>query len=138
MASIYDLTYPGTTGNGGLGFSLPSISSSNSSSDYLSSLSKLGGNGNGIPGFELGWNADTMKMGLGGLQALGSLYASLSALGLAKDQFNFTKDATNTNLNNSIKSYNTSLEDRATSRAVQNGTSAADLAAYLEKNRLTR
>lgn len=100
----------------------------------MSGLPALAGAG----GSGFGWNMDTAKLGLGGLQTLGNLYASLSALGLAKDQFKYTKGVTDTNLNNSIQSYNTTLEDRATSRAAQNGTSSADLAAYLDKNRLTR
>lgn len=86
----------------------------------------------------LGANLGTAQLGLQGLSALSSLIGSNKAYGLAKDQFNFTKDVTNTNLNNSIKSYNTSLTDRATSRAFVQGDSDAVRDSYIDRNRLTR
>ena len=60
----------------------------------------------------LGWNADTLKMGLSGLNTLGNLWGAWQSNKLARDQLNFTKDVTNTNLNNSIKSYNDQISDR--------------------------
>lgn len=83
----------------------------------------------------------TLKNGqslLGGISALSGIINSSKAAGLAKDQFKFTKDVTNTNLNNSIKSYNTALADRATSRAFTQNQDQSVADAYIEKNRLTR
>lgn len=86
----------------------------------------------------LGWNANTLKLGLSGLNTLGNLWGAWQSNKLARDQLNFTKDVTNTNLNNSIQSYNTSLEDRARARAAMEGQSNAEAQAYIDKNRLTR
>lgn len=77
-------------------------------------------------------------MGLGGLNALGNIYGALQANKLAKNQFSFAKDVTNTNLNNQIKSYNTALEDRARSRAVAENRDQSTADAYIAANRLTR
>ena len=45
---------------------------------------------------------------------------------------------TNTNLNNSIQSYNTSLEDRARARGVMEGQSDEQVQSYIDKNKLSR
>lgn len=86
----------------------------------------------------LGWNADTFKMGLSGLNTLGNLWGAWQSNKLARDQLNFTKNVTNTNLNNSIQSYNTSLEDRARARAAMEGQTDAQAQTYIDKNRLSR
>ena len=86
----------------------------------------------------IGMNIGTGQMALSGLSSLGSLYGSLQSNKLAKEQFKFTKDFANTNLNNQIKSYNTTLSDRIRSRSVMEGTDSAAAEAYLDKNRLTR
>ena len=85
-----------------------------------------------------GLNVPTFQLALGGLNALGNLWGSVRASKLAKDQFNFTKDFANTNLNNQIQSYNTALEDRARSRAVAENRSPESAQAYIDQNRLTR
>lgn len=87
---------------------------------------------------KLGFNVPTFQLGLGTLGTLGNLYGAFQANRLAKDQLNFTKDVTNTNLNNQVKSYNTALEDRARSRAVAENRSQASADKYIEENRLTR
>lgn len=86
----------------------------------------------------LGMNMGTAQLALGGLSALGSIFGASQASKLAKDQFKFTKDVTNTNLNNQIKSYNTALEDRITARAAMQGNDASYVSDYLAKNRLSR
>ncbi len=86
----------------------------------------------------LGFNMPTGQLALQGLGSLGSLWGAYQANSLAKDQFNFTKQVANTNLNNSIQSYNTALEDRLRARGITEGTSSADVAAQIERNRLTR
>lgn len=89
-------------------------------------------------GSGLGLNIGTGQLALGGLGAIASLWGGMQANKLANDQFKFTKQTTNTNLNNQIKSYNTSLEDRINSRAAVNGNDQAYVNDYLSKNRLTR
>lgn len=103
-----------------------------------------GSNGGGITpptgglGTGLGMNIGTGQLALGGLGALTSVWGGMQANKLANDQFKFTKQTTNTNLNNQIKSYNTSLEDRITSRAAVQGNDQAYVNDYLNKNKLSR
>lgn len=83
----------------------------------------------------------TLKNGqaaLGGLSAISGILNSTKANQLAKDQFKFTKDVTNTNLNNQIKSYNTALGDRANARAFTQNQDQSVADAYYDKNRLNR
>jgi hypothetical protein len=86
----------------------------------------------------LGMNVPTFQLGLGALGSLANIYGGFQANKLAKDQLSFTKDITNTNLNNQVKSYNTALEDRARSRAVAEGRDQSSADAYIEKNKLSR
>ncbi len=86
----------------------------------------------------LGMNVPTVQLGLGALGSLANIYGGFQANKLAKDQLSFTKDITNTNLNNQVKSYNTALEDRARSRAVAENRDQASADAYIEKNKLSR
>lgn len=86
----------------------------------------------------LGFNMPTLQMGISGLQTLGGLYNAFQGNRLARDQLNFTRDFANTNMNNSIKTYNTQLEGRARARAVMEGQSDADRDRYIAENRLSR
>ena len=88
------------------------------------------------PGFNLG----TMNMGVNALAAIGGLYNAFQSNKLAKEQFAFTKEVTNTNLNNQIKTYNSTLEDRALARGRLNGDTdpSAYAAAYTDKNKISR
>lgn len=86
----------------------------------------------------LGFNMGTAGLALGGLQSLNGLIQGNKAFNLAKDQFKYQKQVTDTNLNNSIKSYNTTLEDRLTARGVAQGDDSATVQANIERNRLTR
>lgn len=81
---------------------------------------------------------DKANLALGGLQTIGNLWAAFQAQKLAKKQFRFTKDITETNLANQIKSYNTTLQDRARSRAAVEGQSAAQMQSYIDANSLSR
>lgn len=97
--------------------------------------------GGAIPsaaGFQFGMNAPTLQMGMSGLNSLANIWGAWQANKLAKDQLNFTKSVTNTNLNNSIKSYNTSLEDRARARGFTEGRSDSEIQNYVSTNRLSR
>lgn len=86
----------------------------------------------------MGFNMPTLQLGMQGLGALSSLWMGNKSLNLAKDQFNFTKDVTNTNLNNQIKSYNSTLEDRTKRASEFNGTSKEDAQAEYERRKLAR
>lgn len=88
-------------------------------------------------GTGLGWNTQTGQLGLSGLSSLYGLFASNKAMGLAEDQFDFTKKTTNTNLRNQAQSYNTALEDKITARAAMQGNDSAYVSDYLNKNRLS-
>ena len=88
----------------------------------------------------LGFNLGTLNMGVNALAAVGGLYNAFQSNKLAKEQFAFTKEVTNTNLNNQIKTYNTTLEDRALARGRLNGEAdpSAYAAAYTDKNKISR
>lgn len=85
-----------------------------------------------------GFNMDTGKLLLGGLQTIGSIWNAWESQKLAKKQFAFQKDVTETNLRNQIQAYNTTLEDRGRSRAHTEGQDAATAQAYVDNNRLKR
>lgn len=85
-----------------------------------------------------GFNMPSIGMGLSGLSTLGNIWNSFQAKKLAKEQLEFQKNFANTNLTNSIKSYNTQLGDRSRSRAAQEGQSAEAAQAYVDQNKLTR
>jgi hypothetical protein len=100
----------------------------------------LGGSGLGSAASTAGFgmNIPTVGLALGGLQALSGLIQGNKAMKLASDQFKFTKDITNTNLNNQIQSYNTALTDRLTSRAVAQGMSNEERDRLIAANSLSR
>lgn len=76
------------------------------------------------------------QFALGAIQTLGSLWNSFQQQKLAKQSFQFQKDAFNTNLQNQEQSYNTALEDRIRSRYVNEGRSQAEADAYLKDHSL--
>lgn len=138
------------TGYSGLGLTMPTDSSGIGlaapvntwgSPDWAGgNLAKIGTAPGTNSSMDFGLNLDTMKMGTNALSAIGGLFNAFQANKLARDQFNLTKEVTNTNLNNQIKSYNTTLEDRAVARARLNNEAdpAAYATAYTSANRLTR
>lgn len=89
-------------------------------------------------GSGFGMNLGTASAALGGLNALGGFLQGNKALKLGQDQFKFQKNLANTNLNNSIKSYNTALEDRLTARGAQQGDDPTLTQERIDKNRLAR
>lgn len=76
------------------------------------------------------------QFALGAIQTLGSLWNSFQQHKLAKQSFQFQKDAFNTNLQNQEQSYNTALEDRIRSRYVNEGRSQSEADAYLKDHSL--
>lgn len=96
----------------------------------------LQGNNNGAT--PIGPNIGTLGTAFSGMQALANLYGAFQGQKLARQQFDFTKDVTNTNLANQIKSYNTALEDRINSRAAYQGLSQDQVRDYLDRNSMSR
>lgn len=86
----------------------------------------------------LGMNLGTGSLALQGLGSLAGLWGSLQSNKLAKEQFKFQKDFANTNLNNQIKSYNTALSDRLSSRGVAEGRTDEYTQDKINQNRLSR
>ena len=84
----------------------------------------------------LGMNIGTGQLVLGGIGTLGNLWAAWQAQKLAKDQFNYQKDITDTNLANQIQSYNTALTDRINARGFTQGDSQSTIDQYIENNSL--
>ena len=82
----------------------------------------------------LGMNIGTGQLVLGGIGTIGNLWSAWQAQKLAKEQFNYQKDITDTNLANQIQSYNTALSDRITSRGFTQGDSQSTIDRYIEEN----
>lgn len=84
-----------------------------------------------------GTNMGSAQLGLGLLGGAANAFSAFQANTLANKQFGLARDLATTNLTNSIKSYNTRLEDTARSRASAEGT-AFNAGEYVDRNRLTR
>lgn len=85
---------------------------------------------------EFGMNIPTAQLGLNGLSTLGNLWGSFQSNKLAKDSFNFQKGMAEKNYANQIKSYNTALTDRATTRGFVQGDSTETTQQYINDNKL--
>jgi hypothetical protein len=105
-----------------------------SSSPAIAAANPGGGFFGNNSGF--GFNANTLNFGLGALSTIGNLYGAFQANKLAKDQFNFQKQFAQDNLANQIKSYNTTLSDRARSRGVVEGQTQDQVNQYIDQNSL--
>ena len=68
---------------------------------------------------------------------LAGTYLGFKQLGLAKKNFNFQKQAYNTNLQNTVKAHNTSLEDRFRTRAFAQGDTAGTAERNLARHSLS-
>ena len=90
-------------------------------------------------GSGIGWNIPTLQTGFQGLATLGNLWGAFQGNKLARKQLALSTDAYNTNLTNSIKSYNTQLEARIRGRhAPTNAIGQAEATRQIEANKLTR
>ena len=94
---------------------------------------QVGGTNNNLS-TPLGMNLGTGQLVLGGVGTIGNLWSAWQAQKLAKDQFNYQKGITDTNLTNQIQSYNTALSDRITSRGFTQGDSQSTIDQYIEEN----
>lgn len=82
----------------------------------------------------LGMNLGTGQLVLGGIGTIGNLWSAWQTQKLAKEQFNYQKGITDTNLANQIQSYNTALSDRINSRGFTQGDSQSTIDQYIEEN----
>lgn len=99
-------------------------------------LMPVGEQAPGMFGIEgLGANLETLKLGVGGLASLGNFWSAMEQQKMAKAQFSHQRGILDTNLANSIRSYNTQIEDKYRSRAVVEGQSDAERDANIERNR---
>ena len=85
---------------------------------------------------EIGYNIPTLQLGMQGLGTLGNLWGSFQSQKLARDSFDFQKGMAEKNYANQIKSYNTALTDRSTSRGFVQGDSADTTQQYINNNKL--
>lgn len=93
--------------------------------------------GNGISG--LGWNMPSYQLGIQGVMGLGNLWAAFKGLSQAKKEYEFNKRITEKNLENSTKSYNTALTDKAYARQSAMGNmSDDDVKKYIALNQLSK
>ena len=90
----------------------------------------------GYQPLEFGMNIPTAQLGLTGLSTLGNLWGSFQSNKLARDSFNFQKGMAEKNYANQIKSYNTALTDRATTRGFVQSDSTETTQQYINDNKL--
>lgn len=79
-----------------------------------------------------------LSTGIQGLQALSGAYLGFKQLAQAKDALNFQKKAYNTNLTNSVQTYNNSLQDRINGRTADYAGKEGDVQAYLASHELKK
>ena len=80
-------------------------------------------------------NLGTVVQGFG---SLAQAWLSYQGLKQAREALGLQKEAFNANLNNSMQTYNTSLEDRIRGRTADYSGKEADVQTYLAKHSLTR
>lgn len=114
----------------------------NSSNQYPSAPNASSGLGENSGGFSLGFDGLGKAFnGLGGLQgitslvgSIGGIYSGLQQLSMAKKVYKDQKKMAERNYAAGAKVYNTSLNDRITSRYVQEGKSADQAKQYVAEN----
>ena len=77
-----------------------------------------------------------LPVGLGLLKGFGDSYLGMKQLDLAKDQFDFQKDAFNANFGNAASLTNTQLADRQRARVSANPTAYQSVGDYLKENQV--
>lgn len=83
-------------------------------------------------------NSAGLGMAFQGIGTIANIYGGLQQLKQNKEAFNWQKSVGETNLANSIKSYNTQLADRAASRGKSQGWSQEQVDEYVKSNQLSR
>lgn len=86
----------------------------------------------------IGWlgNGENLGALAQTIGALTGAWLGYNQLKIAKDQLNFQKSAWQKNYANSVKSYNTSLEDRIRGRTADYAGKENDVQSYLAKHKL--
>lgn len=125
----------GDGGTSGANMTVPTAL--NTSENWTPPNYKGGPAGSGA-GTGLGMNVGTGQLALSGLGSLAGLWQAGQQNKMAKEQFSFQKNMANTNLNNQMKSYNTVLEDRMTTRGAMEGRDAAYTASEIDRRKLAR
>lgn len=125
----------GDDGTSGANMTVPTAL--NTSENWTPPNFKGGPAGSGA-GTSLGMNVGTGQLALSGLGSLAGLWQAGQQNKMAKEQFSFQKNMANTNLNNQMKSYNTALEDRMTTRGAMEGRDAAYTASEIDRRKLAR
>jgi hypothetical protein len=92
--------------------------------------------GNGIGNLGTPFSTDSLKLGLGAIQTLGSLWMGFKQNQLAKNALKLQNRAFETNLKNQTQSYNTALEDRIRARYNTENRNPSEADAYISANRL--
>lgn len=131
-------------GLGGAGNILP-FSPNGAGSTALTNAVNTGGGGGGLQQLLLGGKDSAGALGLGFdfLSGLSNYKLLSDQLDLAEDQFKFSKNFSNRNLQNQAKTVNTQLEDRQSARlgstgdTATSGTGYESLGTYLDKNRIS-
>ena len=95
----------------------------------------LGGSTTGATGAG-GINLGGLGAIMNGIGSLGQIYMAIKSLGLANDQFDFTKKTWNTNLKNQTKSYNTNLREQKIAEYSAEGRTEQEAKAWYQKNKL--
>lgn len=98
----------------------------------------VGGAPGAAPGMsKLAGGLQTAGSAMDILGGLANIYFGFQQQKLAKEGLNFQKGAFNTNLQNSVQSYNTALGDRIRARHFTEGKSDSQTANYLAENKLS-
>lgn len=138
MAGLYDINYmsPGAANPTGAYFQ--NNMTAPATSGVISGQSMAGVQAPALTqaSTPLGMNLGTGQLLLGGIGTLGNLWAAFQAQKLAREQFDFQKGITNTNLANQIQSYNTTLTDRINARSFMQDDDQATTDAYIRDNAL--
>ena len=106
--------------------------------DWLSELMSFDSpmdTGRYVP-LEIGYNIPTLQLGMKGLGTMGNLWGTFQSNKLAKDALNFQKSMAEKNYANQLKSYNTALTERATTRGFVQGDTAEQTQQYINDNKL--
>lgn len=101
----------------------------------------MGGSGTGTGAKPGGWfgieglgkNLQTLQAGVGLLSGAAGVWNALQQNKLAKQNFNYQRGLMDTNLANSIRSFNLSLDDKMRSRQVVEGMSDSERQAYMDR-----
>jgi hypothetical protein len=130
-----------TTGIGTPAYASPIGAGSNAAGKATFNVADNTGNNAGAGAGDPSWFNKNLENGnfkdiAGILQGFGTLWGGFQQNKIAKDALKFQKQSYETNLSNSIKSYNTALTDRMTSRGAQNETSSAAVQDQIATNRL--